>query len=438
MSGTVGKSERPTSTLRVHALRVEVTAGPDRGRSLRVESPTLLVGSGPTTDLRLVDDTVSREHLRLTLHPDGVHVRDLGSTNGTWAGATRLHEIRIAQSTSIAVGDTTLLLAVEGEWLELPLSERAAFGHALGDAPGMRHVFAVLERAAKTEATVLLEGESGVGKDVLANAVHAGSARASGPFVALDCGAIPPTLIDSELFGHERGAFTGADRTRAGAFEQASGGTLFLDEIGELPLDVQPRLLRVLEAREVRPVGGRGAKRVDVRIIAATNKNLAEAARRGEFRSDLFYRLAVVRVRVPPLRERHEDVPLLARAFLRELGGESDLPPDLAEMLVAYAWPGNVRELKNVMSRYAVLGPNPALLFDRSAVRPRGDDLSHLPYHLARAAALERFEREYLPRVLERAGGVVVRAAELAEVGRGSFHRMLHRMRAGKTDDDEG
>ncbi|HEY8038965.1 MAG TPA: sigma 54-interacting transcriptional regulator, partial [Polyangiaceae bacterium] len=280
------------------------------------------------------------------------------------------------------------------------------------------------------------------GKEVLARAVHGHSARAAGPLVAVDCGAIPAGLVESELFGHERGAFTGATHARSGVFEQADGGTLFLDEIGELPIDLQPKLLRVLEMREVRPVGGRGARAVDVRIVAATNRRLAEATGAGEFRRDLFYRLAVARVVVPPLRDRREDILPLARSFLRASTADAraELPADLAAMLASYAWPGNVRELRNVIERWALLGVRDArALFDAAGLEPHAapEDLSRLSYHEARRRVLERFERAYLPKVLEDAGGVVARAAEHAQVARPSFYRMLERVQLARGDAED-
>ena len=421
-------------TLRVRAATLKVVAGPDIGRSARIDRPTFIVGTGDAADLRLTDSTVSREHLRLSLQPIGLHVRDGGSKNGTWIGSVRLSDATLAADTTIEIGATTLFLHIEPASLDLPLSSSASFGDAIGVSPSMRHLFAVLGRAARSEVSVLLEGESGVGKEVLARAIHAESKRADKAFVAVDCGAIPSTLIESELFGHERGAFTGAMQAREGVFAQADGGTLFLDEIGELPLDMQPKLLRVLEQREVRPLGGRGPRAVDVRIIAATNRRLAEAAHNDEFRRDLFYRLAVARVTIPPLRDRPEDVVPLARAFLRIAAREAaaNLPEDFCAMLSAYSWPGNVRELRNVIERYCVLGMRDADgLFDGSQrpIAASAEDLSHLPYREARRVALDHFERVYVPKVLDRGGGVVARAAELAEVARPSFYRMMDRLR---------
>jgi transcriptional regulator with PAS, ATPase and Fis domain len=427
---------------RVRAATIEIAAGPDAGRSARIARPTFVVGSGQGADLRLTDPKVSREHLRLSLTESGVEIRDAGSRNGTRIGSILVSRAVLTADTAIELGRTSLLLRLDLDPIDLPLSGRTEFGGAFGGSPGMRHVFALLERAAPSEVTVLLEGESGVGKEVLARAIHDRSTRAEQPFVALDCGAIPAGLIEAELFGHERGAFTGAERARVGIFEQAAGGTVFLDEIGELPLDMQPKLLRVLEQREVRPVGGRVSRPIDVRIVAATNKNLADASARGDFRPDLFYRLAVARVTVPPLRDRGDDIAPLARRFLRSALRDpgAELPPELASMLTAYAWPGNVRELRNVIERWAVLGARDAeTLFDTDRVRlPGRADLAELPYHEARRIVLEAFERDYVPKVLERAGGVVTRAAELAEVARPSFYRMLDRANVarGSNDDD--
>jgi transcriptional regulator with PAS, ATPase and Fis domain len=447
MSGTQAVADDLAPQLRVRAADVEIVAGPDAGTSARLDRPTFVIGSGESADLRLTDDTVSREHLRLTLACNGVRITDAGSRNGTWLGSVRLHDFTLTGDATLAIGTTQLTIRMDKGETDLPLSPKTSFGSAIGVSDAMRHLFALLERAAQSEVTVLLEGESGAGKEVLARALHETSPRVTGPFVAVDCGALPPGVIESELFGHEKGAFTGATTAREGVFEEANGGTLFLDEIGELPLDLQAKLLRVLETREVRPVGARGTRPIDVRVVAATNKNLADASQKKEFRRDLFYRLAVARVVVPPLRARSADILPLARRFLQiALRDETaDVPPDLAAMLVAYSWPGNVRELRNVIDRWALLGVRDARgLFDShsalEAVREAGAStaaLADLPYHEARRVALERFEQSYLPAVLERAGGVVKRAAEHAEVARPSFHRMLERAGLGRGSKDE-
>ena len=420
------------TALHVRGAKLVITKGADAGRSATIDQPTFVIGTGQSADIRLGDPAVSREHVRVSLLPNGVRIRDDSSKNGTWLGGVRVREVLLSSDASIVVGGTTIAITIEADDLELPLSANDRFGDAIGGSAVMRNLFAVLEKVAPTDLTVLLEGESGTGKDVLSRAIHAKSARANEPMVVVDCGAIPVNLIESELFGHERGAFTGADKARKGVFEEANGGTLFLDEIGELPVEMQPKLLRALEAREVRPVGGRTSRPIDVRVVAATSRRLAEAARTGEFRSDLFYRLAVARVTVPPLRERPEDVLPIARAMLRVLRNDPTLqiPTDLASMLEAYTWPGNVRELRNVVERWAALGRLDRTMFDPlEAQRSAEDDLAMLPYHDARKIVLDRFEEKYLPRVLARAGGVMARAAELAEVARPSFYRMLERIR---------
>ena len=314
-STTVGPNTAG-ATLRVHAANIEVMRGPDATMRARIAQPRFVIGSGASADLRLSDDSVSREHVRVELTASGLRLIDEASTNGTWIGGMRVRDITLIADAHVVVGASTIAIHIDATKTDLPLSARASFGDAIGVSAAMRHLFANLELAAQSDVTVLLEGESGVGKEVLAQAIHSASPRASGPFVPVDCGAIPASLIESELFGHERGAFTGADRAREGVFEQANGGTLFLDEIGELPLDLQPKLLRALESRQVRPVGGRGLRNVDLRVIAATNRNLVAAAQENAFRSDLYYRLAVVRAHVPPLRDRREDILPLARAFL--------------------------------------------------------------------------------------------------------------------------
>jgi transcriptional regulator with PAS, ATPase and Fis domain len=422
-------------SLKVRAATIHVAKGPDAGRQARVDQVSFIVGGGESADLRLTDPAVSREHLRISLGTAGLRIRDDGSKNGTYLGSTRVHDVTLSNDAALVIGATTLAFTIATDSIVLPLSVNDRYGEAIGTSNVMRYLFAQLERAAATNLTVLIEGESGAGKDLLARAIHAKSPRRDGPFVIADCSAIPEHLIESELFGHERGAFTGADRARRGVVEEAHGGTLFLDEVGELPLDLQPKLLRMMEQREIRPVGSNAPRSVDVRIIAATNRRLAEAARTGEFRNDLFYRLAVVRVAVPPLRDRPEDILPIARSMLRTLKRDpnADLPQDFASMLVAYSWPGNVRELRNVIEQHAVLGSDAKGLFEEAKAMTRSADaeLANLTYHEARKLVLDRFDEEYLPRVLDRAEGVVARAAELAGVARPSFYRMLDRIRPG-------
>ncbi len=420
---------------------VEVVAGSAAGLTLDIDQAGLLVGSGPDCDVRLDDPLVSRRHLELRAEERGVRVVDCGSTNGTLIHGMLIRDVLLTSDAVLGVGDCSLQVRLTAEPLDVQLSSRRHFGDAIAHSASMRHVFALLERAAKSDVTVLLEGDSGTGKDVLAAALHSESRRADKPFVVVDCGAIPEGLVESELFGHDKGAFTGASHSRAGAFEQADGGTVFLDEIGELPLDQQPKLLRMLESRSFRRVGGNETIKVDVRVIAATNRRLRESVRRKEFREDLFYRLAVVPVRIPRLGERPDDVIPLAERFLQNIrgsdgaGDDAKIPPDLAQLLMSYPWPGNARELRNVVERFATFDRADArLLFGAQRHEPEvsGDafaNLEHLPYHDAKKSVMDAFHRAVLPRVVTRAGGSVSRAAQALGLPRASLYRMLAQLR---------
>jgi DNA-binding NtrC family response regulator len=292
----------------------------------------------------------------------------------------------------------------------------------------MRSIFAQLERVAKSESTVLLTGETGTGKEEAAQAVHEASDRAEGPFVVVDCGTVVQTLVESELFGHERGAFTGADRARGGAFEVAHGGTIFLDEIGELPLELQPRLLRVLERKRVRRLGGNEERAVDVRVVAATNRDLRSAANQGTFREDLYYRLAVVEIELPSLRTRPEDLPLLIDTLLERLDPEKKAEwldrQALSQRLAGAAWPGNVRQLRNYLAQCVAFREPPAI---SAAFAPDAASLSGAPYEEARRLALDSFERQYVTVLLDRHGGNVSEAARAAGLNRTYLHRLLRR-----------
>jgi transcriptional regulator with PAS, ATPase and Fis domain len=430
---------------RVTNAVVEVISGPDVGKRVPI-GQAAVVGSGEGCDLRLRDDLVSRHHLELRADAHAVHVRDLGSRNGTFFSGARLKEVALTESAVFVLGSTSLRVTIETKPHELILHPHPTFGRAIGPSPAMRAVFALLAQAARTNVTVLLEGDSGTGKDVLAESIHVESPRREGPFVVLDCGAIPETLIESELFGHEKGAFTGAQSARDGAFIQADGGTLFLDEIGELPLDMQPKLLRALESRTVRRVGAsKPTPPLDVRVVAATNRKLADMAAQRTFREDLFFRLAVIHIRVPRLAERLEDVAPLAELFFRRATGVADahLPPEIGRLLSAYDWPGNARELRNVVERFATFErADPALLFGVRSTAAQATEqslyaeLATLPYREAKQRLVEAFHRGFLPLVLERAGGSVARAAELLEMPRTSLYRMLKEISI--TSDDGG
>jgi DNA-binding NtrC family response regulator len=308
----------------------------------------------------------------------------------------------------------------------------------VGESAAMRKMRASLERLAEQDVPILIQGESGTGKELVARALHDRGARRSKRFVALNCGAIPETLIDSELFGHIKGSFTGATTDRPGVFVEADGGTLFLDEIGDMPLAVQARLLRVLQEGEVRAVGGSGIRQVDVRVIAATNIDLATAVEQHKFRQDLYYRLNVVVLAVPPLRERRDDLPLLAAHFLRKHGGEKppSLSPEGLDVMTEYGWPGNVRELENaVLHAIAlhhgdVIGPDslPQRVSGRAkAIEVAADDEALTPLTEAKRRASATFEKRYLIKVMERSKGSVSEAARLAGLDRTNFRRLLQR-----------
>jgi len=430
------------ATFRSRKLHIEVADGPDRGRVVELPGPSIEVGSARTGDLVLSDPTVSRHHLTIAIERDGIRVIDAGSRNGTTVDGVRVRDAWARADSLLVLGGTTLRLRLlEGE-IDLPLSTRSRFGGLLGTSVAMRRVFALLERVALTDTTVLVEAETGTGKELVAEALHEQGPRASGPFVVFDCSAVSANLIESELFGHVRGAFTGAIGDRAGAFEAADGGTLFLDEIGELPLDLQPKLLRALERLEIRRVGESTARRVDVRIIAATHRSLATEVDAGRFREDLYYRLAVVRVGLPPLRERLDDIPHLVEHFARETARRGQPPVYLPESVVrgfqAQAWPGNVRELRNAVMRAAALGVPDATPAPAPATGPAAAiDLS-IPLKIARDRVTEAFEVAYLTEALKQTGGNVSRAAELAGVNRKFIQRTMkgHDLRSG-VDDDE-
>jgi DNA-binding NtrC family response regulator len=427
-----------SSRLEVACFRVTVVAGRDAGAEASSVDGRIIVGSADGATLRLTDPTVSRYHAELEACPAGVLVRDLGSTNGTSLGAHFVREFVAREAVELDLGRTRVRLELDGR--RAVVATTAAFGPLIGGAPAMRAIYAVLERAAPTSAPVLITGESGTGKELAARGVHAASARADRPFEVVDCGGLPPTLVESELFGHERGAFTGATGERAGAFERADGGTIFLDELGELPLDVQPKLLRALGEGEVRRVGAKRAQKVDVRVIAATNRDLRREVNAGRFRADLFYRLAVIQVRMPALRERTEDLPALAAALAerirreRGLGASATLRVDQVAALSRHAWPGNVRELRNYLEQLLILETAPPLEPAEGAEGARAPEpgsltegLAGMSLREAKAALLDRFERTYLTELLEQTGGNVAEAARRAGVDRVTLFRAIRR-----------
>jgi transcriptional regulator with GAF, ATPase, and Fis domain len=426
----------------VPAFRIQVIEGPDAGLTITIDGtrPSRAhVGKSTLSALRLTDPQVSRNHLALDVHQGTLRLVDCGSTNGTTVNGVWVRECRLTGGESIRLGDTALRVEALGQSL-LPASSQDRFGPLLGASLEMSRIYPLLERLARSDVPVLIEGETGTGKEVVAEAIHAAGARSKRELVVFDCTAVAPTLMESALFGHERGAFTGAVTASEGVFEAANGGTLLLDEIGDLDLQLQPKLLRAIERSEIRRVGGSKWIHVDVRVMSATRRDLELEIQNGRFRDDLFYRLAVARVELPPLRERRGDVAFLARHFWRTIGDTTPIPPDFQRGLETYDWPGNVRELRNFVARRLALGdlaPAPGDRPSRSSAVPpapssqrvieeTGDVIERvlqgeLPLSASRDLVIQEFERRYLARALDRNGGDATSAARAAGVARRYF-----------------
>jgi DNA-binding NtrC family response regulator len=390
-----------------------------------------VLGAGSRAEVVIQHETVSRAHVSMELVAEGVVVTDLGSRNGTFYLGQRLEKMILGLGSRIRLGKVEVAIDADVDALAgaNPPESEAIHPGLLGVSPPMRRLFAVLSRLRGSLVNVLIEGESGSGKELIAHAIHQGSAAFDGPLIIINCGAVARELVLSTLFGHKRGAFTGAHTDRVGAFEAAHGGTLFLDEIGELPLDAQPALLRALEASEVQPVGDTQARRVKVRILAATNRDLEHEIRQGRFREDLYYRFAVVKIVVPPLRDRPEDIPLLARHFAVR-AGLPELPDDVIALLAAHSWPGNARELRNAVEAFIAIGTLPADSRasdgELEAVVRRLVDVRR-PYAELKEAFLQRFTKTYLEMLLAETRANQSEAARVSGLDRGHLGRMLAR-----------
>ena len=418
-------------TVRRFRLTV-VEGGPKAGQSAESSSDRCSIGFHPSNDLNIEDPTVSRFHCEIRTDGTGARVLDLNSRNGTILDGVLVKDAFLRSGSLLNLGRVAVRFDFVNEANRLPLSDKTEFFGMYGSSVAMRTAFALMERAAVTDLTVLLDGETGTGKGKAAEAIHRASRRAEKPFMVVDCGAIPANLLESELFGHEKGAFTGATDKRLGAFEEASGGTIFLDEIGELPQDLQPKLLRVLESLEIRRVGSNYHKKVDVRVIAATNRDLRAEVNNARFRSDLYFRLAVVRIQLPSLRQRPEDIPLLLEQMLKATGANASQSaalrtPEFKNTLQRSAWPGNVRELRNYIERCLVFQDAlPAPDASPSAQNAVAVD-ARLSYQEARRRALDDFERCYLEALLRLHQGKVSSAATAADVDRVYLYKLLRR-----------
>jgi len=437
---TVLRRTEATSEVAATSFVVTIVQGPEKGKHVVLDatSPSrVLVGQSPACELRLTDPQVSRRHAALEVSGRTLRLTDLGSTNGTFVNDLRVGEAFLRGGELVHLGETVLRVdhATPTSAPQLPPAMR--FGRMIGASPEMRRMYPLCERIAASHVPVIIEGETGTGKELLAEALHEGGPRAGGPFVVFDCTAVPANLAESTLFGHERGAFTGAVAARKGVFELAHGGTLFIDEVGDLDVALQPKLLRAIERSEVQRVGGERWSKVNVRIIAATRRDLDQEIPAGRFRDDLFFRLAVTRIELPPLRKRTGDIAVLARHFWRQLGGDDQpMPAEVLRRFEAYDWPGNVRELHNAVARQLALGelaehareaqnedastegaPTPTLSRDLLEELLAQD----LPLPRARELLVEEFERRYIERVLARYQGNVGRAAAASGIARRYF-----------------
>ena len=437
-------------------------------REYTFDKEEVSLGAMSDNDVVVKDDTASRYHCKIVQEDSGYVLVDLRSTNGTFINKTRIREAFLTPGATVAVGQTRLRFNAQEEQVKILPSDSDRCGDIIGRNAGMRQLYSIIEKISPSATTVVVEGETGTGKEVVAQTIHKLSPRAKGPIIIFDCGAVPPNLVESELFGHEKGSFTGAVMTRQGLFEMADGGTLFLDELGELPIDLQPKLLRVLENREVRRVGSSKSTKVDVRIIAATNRNLEEEVKAGNFRQDLFYRLSVVRVRLPALRDRADDIPLLINHFLETQrynqnpdGGVrcQGISPAALSILQGYNWPGNVRELVNVIERavsfcdsgviepkdlpdhlreakqsqvpYQPPAPEPEVVGDGVSLAPEPPKpppeliSGEVTFKEAKEKWVSAFERDYIISLLKRHTGNISHAARESDIDRKYFRKLM-------------
>jgi len=424
----------------VQKCKLLAVSGPLKGREFHVNSDTFTIGSGRSSDLMIEDSTVSRRHCEIELVPDGYSIRDLGSTNGTYVQGVRIKSAFLDEGTEFQLGSSRLVFCPTQEMTEYKLSQAESFGALLGTSVPMKRVFYVAERYAKTDSTIMIEGETGTGKEVLAEEIHRHSERSAKPFIVIDCASLSKELVASELFGHAKGAFTGAISDRVGAFEAADGGTVFLDEIGDLSPELQPQLLRVLERREVKRVGSNTFRKVNVRIVSATNKKLQNEVNAGNFREDLYFRLSVIHIELPALRKRKDDIAMLTKAFLTEFLGkgadEKVANLDVAtRTLCNHDWPGNVRELRNLVEIASYSDQHPidlaAFLYLGRTRKPQGSDgvryRADRPFKVVKQELIQEFEMQYIEDLLRRHEGNVSQASRQAGIERAYLQRLIRK-----------
>lgn len=446
--------------LRVQKYRLTAHMATKNGpkQSEAFQKRVIFIGAHPDCDFCLNDSSISRYHAKIELDAVGYRLIDTDSKNGCYIGDLRVNDVYLTQRTSFRLGTVEIDFELGQEAVEVDIFRGHKFGDMLGESLAMREIFGLLARIAPTPTTVLIEGESGCGKELVAEAVHKHSQRADKPFVIFDCSAVSKDLIESELFGHVRGSFTGAVSDRKGAFLQANGGTLFLDEIGELSLDLQPKLLRVLESKEIRPVGGEKPIKLDVRVLAATNRSLSREVTEGNFREDLYYRLAVIRVELPPLRKRSEDIPLLVEHFLEKAASKFNSPAvqisfSTLQKLKSYRWPGNVRELKNFVERASLLTNDNRIETrflnkepshggkELQETEQLDDYINHvleaqIPFKEAKQKFTELFETRYWTRILEMSDGNISKAARMTSMHRKSVEYIMRKLDLSAKDND--
>jgi DNA-binding NtrC family response regulator len=433
----IHKDDAPDALL-VRKCRIIVVAGPHKGQEFVTTKDRFTIGASHKNDLIVDDPSVSRTHSEIQLIPEGYLIRDLNSTNGTVVQGVKISEAFLNEGADIQLGAVKLLFCPLNDVTEHSLSSQDHFGKVLGKSIPMRKIFHIAETYSPTETGILIEGPTGTGKEVLAEEIHNHSKRKGKPFVVIDCSALAGGIVESELFGHAKGAFTGANAARMGAFELANGGTIFIDEIGKLGMDMQPKLLRVLEKREVRPMGSNTVKKVDVRIICASNLSLQKEVNADRFREDLYYRIAIVKMELSPLKHRREDIPMLVRLFISQLADKDEGSKEInldktMQAFNAYDWPGNIRELRNLVemayhSPEGELDLGSRLYMGKMGMQPAGNPslpASQLPFKVAKNRLIRDFEDKYIREILEESDWNVSRAARRAEIERAYLTRLM-------------